>query len=134
MASTLHNLISELREEAVIKSQFQFDSIARIDKYSINDYEIAYLLGYFFKHRLDTDALPSETKDYLILKIKERQLGDYFYCANVGVHANLHTKAVCEDANGSQEIFVIYQSLDPSTSSGFVALFSCRLSFYLAPW
>ncbi len=53
--------------------------LTAINKFSENDALQAYLLGNFFKHRLDSDNLLPQDKDILVNTIKQRSLESYFY-------------------------------------------------------
>jgi len=80
MSDNLKYLIDKLKRTSIIGSQpYLVSTLADIDKYGDNDYSKAYLLGHFFKSKMDTDKLLPSDKNILINTIKENNLSDYFY-------------------------------------------------------
>ena len=80
MSKNLRLIIKDLMATPLIKKNTHFNNtLANIDKYSSDDYEIAYLLGYFFKYQTDSDNLPGEQKEKLIREIKAKNLTQHYY-------------------------------------------------------
>jgi hypothetical protein len=80
MSYTITNLISELKQTKIISSRPDLVSmLTAINKFSENDALRAYLLGNFFKHRLDSDNLLPQDKALLIDTVKQQHLESYFY-------------------------------------------------------
>lgn len=80
MADNLKYLIDRLKRTKIISSQpTYFETLNSIDKFADNDFFKAYLLGHFFKYKLDSDCLPADTKIFLIDTIKSNNLDTYYY-------------------------------------------------------
>lgn len=80
MADTLTNLIDTLKRTSIIGSQPSLAAtLTAIDKYGDNNFWKAYLLGHFFKSKIDSDKLLPADKSTLINTIKENNLDSYFY-------------------------------------------------------
>lgn len=80
MADSLKYLIDRLKQTSVVKSQTTFvDTLSCIDKFADNDVGKAYLLGHFFKYKLDSDRLSPDDKKLLIETIKSKNLDSYYY-------------------------------------------------------
>ncbi|MBX2925663.1 MAG: hypothetical protein KF746_25925, partial [Chitinophagaceae bacterium] len=80
MADSLKYLIDKLKRANIILSQpIFFETLSSIDKFSDNDFNRAYLLGHFFKYKLDSDNLLPEDKAILIDTIKSKNLDSYYY-------------------------------------------------------
>jgi hypothetical protein len=80
MADSLKYLIDRLKRTRVIASQqIHFETLSSIDKFADNDFYKAYLLGHFFKYKLDPDDLSADDKTFLIDTIKSKNLDAYYY-------------------------------------------------------
>lgn len=80
MADSLKYLIERLRSTKIISSQAtHFETLNSIDKFGETDFYKAYLLGHFFKYKLDSDNLPPEDKIFLVDTIKSQNLDTYYY-------------------------------------------------------
>jgi hypothetical protein len=80
MADTLQHLIKELKETASINSHTSLiDYLTKIEKYSRDEIEKAYLLGQFFKNKFDPDNLPDDKRKLLLNTIKSAKLENYYY-------------------------------------------------------
>jgi hypothetical protein len=80
MADSILYIFTTLKQDPAIKPQPGLCQIlSDIEKYSDNKITKVYLLGYFFKHKLDSDKLSPENKNLLISEIKKDNLEDYFY-------------------------------------------------------
>ena len=80
MADSLKYLIDRLKRTKIITSQpTYFETLSSIDKFADNDFSKAYLLGHFFKYKLDSDNLPADDKSFLIDTIKNKNLDTYYY-------------------------------------------------------
>lgn len=80
MSDSIKYLIERLKQAKIISSQKGYiDTLNSIDRFSDNDFHKAYLLGYFFKYKLDSDNLPANDKRFLIDTIKNQNLDTYFY-------------------------------------------------------
>jgi hypothetical protein len=80
MADSLKYLIDRLKRTRVIASHpIHFETLSSIDKFAYDDFYKAYLLGHFFKYKLDSDNLPADDKAFLIDTIKNKNLDTYFY-------------------------------------------------------
>jgi hypothetical protein len=80
MADSLNHIIDTLKRTTIISSQPTcFETLNSIDKLGDNDFDKAYLLGHFFKYKVDSDSLPVETKTLLIDTIKRNNLDTYYY-------------------------------------------------------
>lgn len=80
MENNLEDLIHHLKQIEIIATNTRHvEMLNSIDQIAKNDFYKAYLLGYFFKHILDSDNLPAMEKRYLINTIKQLHLADYFY-------------------------------------------------------
>lgn len=80
MASNLKQFIDELIKTPLLISQPKLiDCLAGINKYGDDDNERTYLLGLFFKYKLDSDKLAPEEKKKLIKTIKELNTESYYY-------------------------------------------------------
>lgn len=80
MADSLNYIIDRLKRTTIISSQpTYFETLNSIDKFCDNDFDKAYLLGHFFKYKLDSDSLPADTKNLLIDTIKRNNLDTYYY-------------------------------------------------------
>ncbi len=80
MADSLKYLIDRLKRTKIITSQpTYFETLNSIDKFAENDFYKAYLLGHFFKYKLDSDRLLADDKAFLIDTIKSKNLDTYYY-------------------------------------------------------
>lgn len=80
MADIVSNLIQTLKRASMIGSQPSLvATLTAIDKYGHNDFSKAYLLGHFFKSKIDTDKLLPTDKTILINTIKQNNIDTYFY-------------------------------------------------------
>lgn len=80
MADSLSLLIKRLRQTSIISSDPELiESLVSIEKFANNSSDKAYLLGHFFKYKLDSDNLSPNDKDFLISTIKNDKLETYFY-------------------------------------------------------
>lgn len=80
MADSLKYLISRLKQTKIITSEpAYFEALTSIDKFANNDFNKAYLLGHFFKYKLDSDKLTADDKRLLIDTIKSKNLDSYYY-------------------------------------------------------
>lgn len=80
MADSLKYLIDRLKGTRIIASQpIHCETLSSIDKFADNDFYKAYLLGHFFKYKLDSDNLPADDKTFLIETIKSKNLDAYYY-------------------------------------------------------
>ena len=80
MADSLKYLIDRLKRTRIIASQpSHVETLNSIDKFSANDFYKAYLLGHFFKNKLDSDNLLPDDKIFLIDTIKSKNLDTYYY-------------------------------------------------------
>lgn len=80
MADNLTYLIQTLKRSEIIASQpYLITILNAIDKYGENDFSKAYLLGYFFNTKVDSDKLLPQDKNILINAINDNNLTTYFY-------------------------------------------------------
>jgi hypothetical protein len=80
MTQTQTSLLDWLKQTSVIKSRPDFiATLVSIDELSNNDIDKAFLLGHFFKYRLNLDNLPLADKKQLIDTLKNKRLDEYFY-------------------------------------------------------
>ena len=80
MTDSLKYLIERLKQTKIITSQpSYFETLNSIDKFADTDFYKAYLLGHFFKYKLDSDNLPAIEKSFLIDTIKSKNLDTYYY-------------------------------------------------------
>ncbi len=80
MPNSLRFLIDRLKQTKIISSHPAYiETLDSINKFADNDFSKAYLLGLFFKTKLDSDNLPPDDKSFLIDTIQSKNLGAYFY-------------------------------------------------------
>jgi hypothetical protein len=80
MADTLQHLIKKLKETASISVDTNLtDCLAKIEKYSGDEKEKAYMLGQFFKNKFDSGNLPQDKRKLLVDTIKSAKLESYYY-------------------------------------------------------
>ncbi|ULQ57145.1 hypothetical protein KJS94_02900 [Flavihumibacter rivuli] len=80
MTDSLKHLIDRLKRTKTIASQpIHFETLSSIDKFADNDFYKAYLLGHFFRYKLDSDNLSADDKTFLIETIKSNNLEAYYY-------------------------------------------------------
>jgi len=80
MADSISYIFTSLKQDPAIKLQPDlYQALSDIEKYFDHKTTKIYLLGYFFKHKLDSDNLNPGNKKLLITEIKKANLEDYFY-------------------------------------------------------
>lgn len=92
MADSLKHIIDRLKQTKVIISQSSYvEILTSIDKFAENDINKAYLLGHFFKYKLDPDNLPADDKKLLLDTIKNNNLDTYYYLKTKPDYDNFET-------------------------------------------
>jgi len=80
MPDSISNMLTTLKEDPAIKLRPNlYQVLCDIEKYFDNDFAKVYLLGYFFKHKFDSDNLTPQNKKLLISEIRQGNFEDYFY-------------------------------------------------------
>ena len=80
MSSPIAELIARLKQAKAIRANPEFGAMmAAIDKFQYEGAWQAYLLGLFFRHKMDSDNLLPEEKVMLVNTIKKLHLESYFY-------------------------------------------------------
>ena len=80
MSHDLNKILDRLKQVDIIRSRPAYlEALNFINKYAENDQQKAYLLGWFFKYKIDSDELPADDKSALIDTVKSRKLEAYYY-------------------------------------------------------
>ena len=91
MEEKLQAIIKELQKVPVIRANhLLFDCLKKVEYYSGNENERAYLLGLFFKNRFDINLLPAYAKKLLQRSLKSSGLESYFYLKQQPENSQLH--------------------------------------------